>query len=49
MKKYALLFIAVAVLVLGTAVALNVSAKSMSADCVEDGSCCEDVNNCTCG
>jgi hypothetical protein len=49
MKKYFWLFIGIAVLVLGTAAVLSVPANSMSADCAEDGSCCEDVNNCTCG
>jgi hypothetical protein len=48
MKKYVLFFIGIAILVLGTTIALNISTKSMNADCVEDGSCCEDVNNCMC-
>jgi len=47
-KKYVLLLIGIVALILGTIIALNVSAKSMSADCDEDGSCCEDVNDCAC-
>jgi hypothetical protein len=52
MKKYKWAFIAIAFLILTTAVVLNVSAKttdSMGGDCVEDGSCCEDENTCSCG
>jgi len=48
MKKYFILLIGIIVLILGTIISLNVSAKLMSADCDEDGSCCEDVNNCGC-
>jgi hypothetical protein len=52
MKKYKWAFIAIAFLILATAVVLNVSARptsSMGGDCVEDGSCCEDEDTCTCG
>jgi hypothetical protein len=52
MKKYKWLAVGVAALILITAVVLNVSAKTinqMSSECVEDGSCCEDENTCTCG
>jgi len=48
MKKYFFLLIGIIAMILTTIIALNVSAKSMSADCDEDGSCCEDVNNCGC-
>jgi hypothetical protein len=52
MKKYKWLFTGIAALILITAVVINVSAKttnSMSSECVEDGSCCEDEDTCTCG
>jgi len=52
MKKYKWLLVGIAALFLITGVVLNVSAKStnpMSNECVEDGSCCEDENTCTCG
>ncbi|MDR2942748.1 MAG: hypothetical protein LBV17_09185 [Treponema sp.] len=52
MKKYKWFFVGIAALLLTTAIVLNISAKttnSMSEDCVEDGSCCEDENTCTCG
>lgn len=48
MKKYIWLIAGIIVLVAGTVAALNQPVKSMNAGCVEDGSCCEDVNNCTC-
>jgi hypothetical protein len=51
MKKYKWFFIGIAVLFLTTAIVLNISAKptnGMGSDCVEDGSCCEDKNACTC-
>jgi hypothetical protein len=48
MKKYLWLFAGIAALILSTLIVLNVSAKSMADDCLPDGSCCEDVNNCTC-
>jgi hypothetical protein len=51
MNKYKWLFVGIAVLLLTTAVVLNVSAKptnSMGSECVEDGSCCEDEDTCTC-
>jgi len=51
MKKYKWLIAGIAVLFLTTAIVLNVSAKSansMGNECVEDGSCCEDENTCTC-
>jgi hypothetical protein len=52
MNKYKWLIAGIAVLILITAVVLNVSAKPtnpMDSDCVEDGSCCEDEDTCTCG
>jgi hypothetical protein len=52
MKKYKWLIAGIAALILITAVVLNVSAKPtnpMGSDCVEDGSCCEDEDTCTCG
>jgi len=52
MKKYKWFFITIAFLIMATAVVLNVSAKTtdlMSEDCLEDGSCCEDENTCSCG
>jgi hypothetical protein len=52
MKKYKWLLAGIAALVLVTGLVLNVSAKStdtMGTECVEDGSCCEDENTCTCG
>jgi len=51
MKKYKWLIAGIAALFLTTAIVLNVSAKSvnsMGSECVEDGSCCEDENTCTC-
>jgi hypothetical protein len=52
MKKYKWLFAGIAALILTTAIVLNVSAKPadlMGGECVEDGSCCEDEDTCTCG
>jgi len=52
MKKYKWFIAGIAALLLITAVVLNVSAKTtnlMGGDCVEDGSCCEDEDTCTCG
>jgi hypothetical protein len=52
MKKYKWLFVGIAVLLLTTAIVLNVSARptnSMGSECAEDGSCCEDEDTCTCG
>jgi hypothetical protein len=48
MKKYIWLIVGIAALILSTMIILNVSVKSMADDCLPDGSCCEDVNNCTC-
>jgi len=51
MKKYKWLIAGIAALFLTTAIVLNISAKSansMGSECVEDGSCCEDVNACAC-
>jgi len=51
MKKYKWLFIGIAFLFLTTAIILKISIKptnSMGSDCVEDGSCCVDENNCVC-
>jgi hypothetical protein len=48
MKKYIWLIAGIAALILSTLIVLNVSAKSMADDCLPDGSCCEDINNCTC-
>jgi hypothetical protein len=52
MKKYKWFFAVIAALILTTVIVLNVSAKttdSMGGDCVEDGSCCEDEDTCSCG
>ena len=52
MKKFKWLILGSVLLLLTTAVALKVSGdptNSMSSDCYEDGSCCEDENTCTCG
>jgi hypothetical protein len=50
MKKYMWLIAGIVALVLSTMVVLNLSSStSMIDDCLPDGSCCEDVNNCTCG
>jgi hypothetical protein len=49
MKKYIWLVAGIAALILSTMIILNVSAKPMVDDCLPDGSCCEDVNDCTCG
>jgi hypothetical protein len=52
MKKYKWFFVGIAALLLTTAIVFNVSAKTinpMSSECVEDGSCCEDEDTCTCG
>jgi hypothetical protein len=52
MKKYKWLIVGIAVLFLTTAIVLNVpgrSVNSMGSECVEDGSCCEDEDNCSCG
>jgi hypothetical protein len=49
MKKYIWLLAGLATLILSTLIVLNVSAKPMGSDCFDDGFCCEDVNNCTCG
>jgi hypothetical protein len=49
MKKYIFLIAGIMFLILGAIAAVNISAKTMPDDCVEDGSCCEDVNNCRCG
>jgi len=51
MKKYKWLIIGLAALLLITAVVINLPAKqigSMSEDCADDGSCCEDENTCAC-
>jgi len=51
MKKYKWLIVGIIALFLTTAIVLNISAKPsnvMGRDCVEDGSCCEDENNCAC-
>jgi hypothetical protein len=51
MKKYKWLIAGVAALILITGLVLNVSARPtnpMSSECVEDGSCCEDEDTCTC-
>jgi len=52
MKRFKWLILGLAVLFLTTVVVLKVSsdpANSMNSDCLEDGSCCEDENACTCG
>jgi hypothetical protein len=49
MKKYIGIIGGIAALILFTMVVLNVSAKSMTDECLPDGSCCEDVNACACG
>jgi hypothetical protein len=53
MKKYKWLIAGIAALILATAIVVfSVSAKPTgmtSVDCVEDGSCCEDEEVCTCG
>jgi hypothetical protein len=52
MKKYKWLAVGIAALILVSAVVLNLSARPtgfMDTECVEDGSCCEDENTCTCG
>jgi len=52
MKKFKWLIAGIAAVILATAIVVfSVSAKSTgmaSADCVEDGSCCEDEDICTC-
>jgi hypothetical protein len=51
MKKYKWFIVGIAVLLLATAVVLNVSARPtnpMGDECLEDGSCCEDESNCSC-
>jgi bacteriorhodopsin len=54
MKKYKWFIAGIAALVLIVGVVLNATAKSaksansMGTECVEDGSCCEDENTCTC-
>jgi hypothetical protein len=50
MKKYKWLIVGIAVLILTTAIVINVSARpGMGSECVEDGSCCTDPDVCTCG
>jgi bacteriorhodopsin len=51
MKKYKWFIVGLIALLLATAIVLNVSAKSansMSSECAEDGSCCEDESTCSC-
>ena len=51
MKKYKWLIAGIIALLLTMAIVLNVSAKQtnlMNSECVEDGSCCEDKDTCTC-
>ena len=48
MKKYIWLIVGLFILVGSTMVVLNLSVKTMADGCLPDGSCCEDVNNCTC-
>jgi hypothetical protein len=49
MKKYLWLIAGIAVSIVSSLVFINMSAKPMTNDCLPDGSCCEDVDNCTCG
>jgi len=52
MIKLKWLILGLAVLLLATVVVINVSGnptRSMSSECDEDGSCCEDEYTCSCG
>jgi hypothetical protein len=52
MKKYKWLIVGLAALLFTAVIVFNAAAKptySMNDECVEDGSCCEDENTCSCG